>query len=146
MSVSLARGSFVFPPSVMPTIYQRFLVYRNRPGSVSFSKTKYRRVCNLIAQTWDRNHRVPWSDTDYVESIENGVSFSVRNYPDHFTAVIDRLIYNCHLGILKHPSETTATPAPVQSTPPPVSPPESAPVKKRKRFVPPAFSGKKIMK
>lgn len=73
----------------MPTIYQRIQLYYKTPGSITLSKKKIRRIANSIAKIYDTRDNPP---VKYVQSIEDGGTFTVRLYPDSMIKTIDSII------------------------------------------------------
>lgn len=74
----------------MPTFYNQYEIYLKQKGSIPFGRKKLQTVSNRIKRVWDRK---PQSNPlTYVDSVENGKTFTVRNYPDSFIRTIDALI------------------------------------------------------
>jgi hypothetical protein len=74
----------------MATIYERYQRYLEKYGHSPLSKKKYKGVCRYIKYQYDSSPGNP--PIEYIESIENNISYTVRNYPDTFIKVMDRII------------------------------------------------------
>lgn len=97
----------------MPTFYQRLQEYMQSPGAIQMSPVKINKLGNIVKHTYDKNKNK--QPIYYVDSIENGVTYSVRHYPECFTHTIDGLIRTIAAG----KKELIPTKLFIETTPPP---------------------------
>lgn len=110
----------------MSTFYQRFLIYQQRPDATKF-KERDRKVIGMnLAKVFDsREQTIPFTIED---SLEDGILYRVRNYPNTFDYTIDCFIRNRHEFLTNKPAKKKkAPPATTQEK------------KARKRIPKPAF-------
>ncbi len=75
------------------TVYERLQHYATVPGSRTFSNTEIKKISRALASIYDKGDYPP---IEYVESIENGTTYSVRAYPTYFKRMIDSFIWKFH--------------------------------------------------
>lgn len=119
----------------MATFYQRLQLYVHYHPTPELGKKRIKKLSNALARIWDK--RAQTEQFTYVDSEENGQVFTVRNYPEKYTATIDNLIHKFHQELIVNLSKEP-TPKKV------ISPPSQ--IKKERKRIPqkskPIWTGK----
>lgn len=110
----------------MPTFYERYLLYQQRPDAIQFSKKRLKKIHGAIANVW--NKRLTNPPLEYVKSTEPGADWEVRNYPATFNPTIDAIIRKFHKAY---------------ASPPPLPLPKPVRLRTRKPVKKPVYSTRK---
>lgn len=99
----------------MATFYERLQLYIKYHPTPTLGKKRIKRLSNSLAVIWDKRKQT--EQFTYVDSIEDGQVYTVRNYPEKYTPTIDVLIHRFHqeliINLAKEP-----TPKKISSPPP----------------------------